>query len=443
MILVVTNYIEKILKKYKNLNLNAIDDRKGRIGPKNVRFDVSTYYGLFNISPDRLHVYSQSNFGTVRSNAGVYKGKWMYEVQIGSRGVMQLGWSTAQCKFNQETGVGWYKNKKNLTLQFFLLLLRFQGDVPNSYAYDGNRMKKWNVATHKYGEAWVAGDVIGSTIDMDEGTISFLRNGKNLGTAFDKISMGPGIVYFPTVSLAYSEKLSANFGLTSMRYQVNGYQTLEQAPLHQVQKSKILFDWFEKLLIRLENNDETNDSFDKQLFNVRTFLLCLARIILKEIGLTVDSTYVAQETFIPLIKKLKIDNTLDTCLDLMWSILEVHEMKVFLETTITYFFSIFRQVSNFLEFPEQRATLELLNRLCQHGQTRRYLLQFVLFENNIVTFIHVKPIEDDRMTDIVNKIWYENSSMENNKTYYENSCDKIKFWTSGKLRLCFFLFFFF
>lgn len=82
------------------------DDRPGRIGPKTVRFDVSTHHGLFIVSPDRLSVNSQSNFSTMRANAAFYSGKWMYEVQLGSKGVMQIGWGTATCKFSQESGVG-------------------------------------------------------------------------------------------------------------------------------------------------------------------------------------------------------------------------------------------------------------------------------------------------------------------------------------------------
>ena len=33
-------------------------------------------------------------------------GKWQYELQLGSKGVMQLGWSTVSTKFSQEKGVG-------------------------------------------------------------------------------------------------------------------------------------------------------------------------------------------------------------------------------------------------------------------------------------------------------------------------------------------------
>ena len=32
----------------------------------------------------------------------VLKGKWMYEILLGSKGIMQLGWATLQCKFTNE-----------------------------------------------------------------------------------------------------------------------------------------------------------------------------------------------------------------------------------------------------------------------------------------------------------------------------------------------------
>lgn len=68
--------------------------------------DVGSHVGSFIISTDRLGVSSQCNFGSVRACACVYKGKWQYEVQLGSNGVMQVGWATLETKFSQEKGVG-------------------------------------------------------------------------------------------------------------------------------------------------------------------------------------------------------------------------------------------------------------------------------------------------------------------------------------------------
>ena len=49
------------------------------------------------------------------------------------------------------------------------------GDTADSYAYDGNRLRKWNMKTMKYGESWLTGDVISCCIDCDEGSIRFYR----------------------------------------------------------------------------------------------------------------------------------------------------------------------------------------------------------------------------------------------------------------------------
>jgi hypothetical protein len=44
----------------------------------------------------------------------------MYEVVVETQGIMQLGWTTLQCRFTNEEGVG---------------------DSPDSYAIDGKRSK--------------------------------------------------------------------------------------------------------------------------------------------------------------------------------------------------------------------------------------------------------------------------------------------------------------
>ena len=56
-----------------------------------------------------------------------------------------------------------------------IIVITAVGDTVNSYAYDGNRVRKWNVSTQKYGETWLSGDIIGCTIDLDSGVIEFYR----------------------------------------------------------------------------------------------------------------------------------------------------------------------------------------------------------------------------------------------------------------------------
>ena len=92
-------------------------------------------------SPVFTQVIGHSNFGTIRSTTCVYKGeavllcgpgvgrtleglgweaalvslwgltwpflgKWVYEVLISSQGLMQIGWCTINCRFNQEVHEG-------------------------------------------------------------------------------------------------------------------------------------------------------------------------------------------------------------------------------------------------------------------------------------------------------------------------------------------------
>ena len=55
----------------------------------------------------------------------------MYEVLLGTSGLMQVGWCLASCKFNREEGVG---------------------DTKDSYAFDGYREARWNGrSSTKYG----------------------------------------------------------------------------------------------------------------------------------------------------------------------------------------------------------------------------------------------------------------------------------------------------
>lgn len=158
----------------------------GRLGPGHAMFDVSTNVGSLIIDCDRLGLSSHSAFSSIKATVGVFRGKWQYEVMLGSKGVMQVGWATQKCRFSQEKGVG---------------------DTEDSYAFDGNRVRKWNLNTFVYGENWYPGDVIGCTIDLEDGSIDFYRNGKHLGLAFNRVRVGPGMVYFPAVSLG---KISLN-----------------------------------------------------------------------------------------------------------------------------------------------------------------------------------------------------------------------------------------
>ncbi|XP_076244772.1 E3 ubiquitin-protein ligase RNF123 [Calliopsis andreniformis] len=420
----VDEYIKTTLTK--NVQ-NTEDNRVGRIGPNLVRFDISLIQGLCMISPDRLSINSKSNFSTMRANTAVYKGKWMYELQLGSKGVMQVGWSTIDCVFNQERGVG---------------------DTVNSYAYDGNRVRKWNVLTHKYGEPWLTGDIIGCALDMDNGTVDFYRNGKHLGRAFENIAMGAGFAYFPSVSLALTEILTANFGSTPMRYPIKGYEPLQAPPEKEIAQATFLFEWFLqiiKLMDMRENEDERNILRDGNM-SIQALLMCLSRLVLNHIGPLLTVPYVTEYIFYPFLQQLSESKTnsgkeyvqstvhssmLLTCFDLLWTFLEEHEIKACLESMVFCLLSKFRYVSLSLEYPSQCRTLLLLTKICQHTSTRQYLLQYLLFDRvRFANFMHVKPLDEGGLADMISKVWWETNpvdpAVEANKASYMDICEKIK-----------------
>ncbi|KAM7401506.1 hypothetical protein PAMP_016815 [Pampus punctatissimus] len=125
-------HLERLLSEGEPAEESPDQPVEGRLGPQPVVLDhTSGFEGLLFVDDDLLGVIGHSNFSSIRATTCVYKGKWTYEVLISSQGLMQIGWCTLNCRFNQEEGVG---------------------DTPDSYAYDGNRVRKWNVTTTNYGK---------------------------------------------------------------------------------------------------------------------------------------------------------------------------------------------------------------------------------------------------------------------------------------------------
>lgn len=127
-----------------------------------------------------LGVESDAKFSSIRANTAVVKNQFYYEVLLLSSGVMQIGWCSLQSQFTRNEGVG---------------------DDAISYAFDGNRVKKWNGSSSDYGEQWSTGDVIGTLIDLKNGEICFWRNNRYLGVAFANVPSGPNRAYFPAISM--------------------------------------------------------------------------------------------------------------------------------------------------------------------------------------------------------------------------------------------------
>ncbi|XP_015186457.1 PREDICTED: E3 ubiquitin-protein ligase RNF123-like isoform X2 [Polistes dominula] len=403
---------------------NLTDNRIGRIGQKEVKFDINSRVGLMISSPDRNSVIAQGNFCTIRANTGVYKNKWMYEVQIGSKGIMQIGWGTINCKYSLTVGVG---------------------DTPNSYSYDGNRIKKWNVNPIRYGEKWVPGDIIGCTLDMNEGIMSFYRNGRNLGVAFDEIPMGPGMAYFPTISLTYTESLTAIFGDIPFRYPVEDYQPIEMVPEIEIAHASFIIHWINQILdymIQLNYNILLVDNS----ITVQAYLNCILEDLMKKLSPLLSISYVVEVVFIPFlyditdIKSLGAKASLSanksrikimTFLDILWTFLDETQVKHLLEEIIGLLYLLFRHIPFQPEYSKQFDILALLINLCLHTQTRHYYLNYELFDRvRFFNFVYIKPMDHTFLEHIINEPWWEtnplNEVINSRKFAYFKAIENIK-----------------
>lgn len=411
-----------------------IDKRPGRLGQPQVIFDSATQVGMFIMSADRLRANSQSNFSTLRANTCFYQGKWQYELQLETKGVMQVGWAMANCKFSSEIGVG---------------------DTIKSYAYDGNRMRKWNVSTNTYGESWLSGDIIGSTVDLDKGTICFYRNGRSLGEAFTDIQMGPGHAYFPAVSLAFNEILVANFGGTPFKYPVEGFLPPQQAPTGFVTRASQIFQWFGKLL-------ETSEMFNspkrvvlntnyKKISSSASFLV-FARLLMHELVPLLHNPYIIESNLVPFLYSLvdvsqfmdeeefpdvTPNSKFNLFFDMLAFFVEPHEIKYLVDGIVKCLLSTFKQVSESVSHTKQREALIILSTVLFHQAARTHLLTQIPFTlTKLPELMDVKPLDKEGMQAAVPTAWWDLPEEEDKpakfkfggktKSSYMNSCKKLK-----------------
>lgn len=82
------SFIDKQLKECYTQHPEASNTSVGRLGHDRVNWDLCTNVGSLIIDADRLGLSSHSSFSSIKANCCVFKGKWMYEVMLGSKGVM-------------------------------------------------------------------------------------------------------------------------------------------------------------------------------------------------------------------------------------------------------------------------------------------------------------------------------------------------------------------
>lgn len=296
---------------------------------------------------------------------------------------MQIGWCSLRCIFSQDglgTGVG---------------------DTLGSYGFDGSKKRIWHLESRPYGTTfWRNGDIIGVLVDLDEKTITYCRNGKSLGLAFENINFnGPG---YPAVSLAFHESLTANFGSAPFRFPQPGYQPIQDPPLGDLKKCESLLGYLSDLA-HLNSKMAGKKGKDVKLANGGTVaedavILIFGSMIVERLAGFFANRFIVEALIFPYIKRLCVmrsiqgksspilpgneESTLGSLLTLLWDHMDYDEITKLLETLVSYMESVYKEIANDVDYEKQRSIIVILTCLCNHTKTRKYLLKEVLFKNN-------------------------------------------------------------
>uniref|UniRef100_A0A669BMK4 RING-type E3 ubiquitin transferase n=1 Tax=Oreochromis niloticus TaxID=8128 RepID=A0A669BMK4_ORENI len=393
----------------------------GRLGPQPVVLDhTSGFEGLLFVDDDLLGVIGHSNFSSIRATTCVYKGKWAYEVLISSQGLMQIGWCTLSCRFNQEEGVG---------------------DTPDSYAYDGNRVRKWNVTTTNYGKVSVNTDRV----------LCVLRNGQSLGTAFTNIKMGPGIAYFPAISLSFKESVAFNFGSRPLRYP----SQLINPPAADLMKAHKLLGYIKNVLSTAIDTQEglvEKDCAVWRLHGEPTVLVTLAHIF-NHFAPLMCKVYLVEDVLMNFLLGIlegggSVDEhpLIQQLLDLFWLLMEDHEVNECLKQLMMSLLRAYRFSPIIPDLGFQIHYLRLTTAILRHEKSRKYLLSNLTFDVlRSVVFFYIKTplrVKEAGLEELIPTTWWpthfdkegkdelepkdESADERLRRRAYERGCQRLK-----------------
>uniref|UniRef100_A0A9J7X1D4 E3 ubiquitin-protein ligase RNF123 n=1 Tax=Cyprinus carpio carpio TaxID=630221 RepID=A0A9J7X1D4_CYPCA len=411
------------------------DQIDGCLGPSTVVLDHSSgFEGLLFVDDDLLGVIGHSNFSSIRATTCVYKGKWVYEVLISSQGLMQIGWCTLNCRFNQEEGVG---------------------DTPDSYAYDGNRVRKWNVTTTNYGKSWAAGDIVSCLIDLDEGTITFCLNGQSLGVAFSNIKTGPGFAYFPAISLSFKESVAFNFGSRPLRYPSHFYAYTYRfyiiPPTTDLTKANRLLGYLKTVLsTSIDTQLMARDGGTWQIQGDPTILVTLAHIF-NHFAPLMCKVYLVEDVLMNFLLSIlegggSVDEhpLIQQLLDLFWLLMEDHEVSECLKQLMMSLLRAYRFSPIIPDLGFQIHYLRLTTAILRHEKSRKYLsITFDVLRS--VVFFYIKTplrVKEAGLEELIPTTWWptrfdkegkderdtreETSEERLRRRAYERGCHRLK-----------------
>uniref|UniRef100_A0A8C8BMV1 Ryanodine receptor 2 n=1 Tax=Otus sunia TaxID=257818 RepID=A0A8C8BMV1_9STRI len=200
--------IQQDVKNRRNPRLvpyALLDDRTKKSNKDSLREAVRTLLGYgYNLechqSCCRIPRGRDLIFRTEKTYA-VKAGKWYFEFEAVTAGDMRVGWTRPGCLPDQELG-----------------------SDEEAFVFDGFKAQRWHQGNEHFGRSWLAGDVVGCMVDMNEHTMMFTLNGEILlddsgsELAFKDFEVGDG--FLPVCSLGPSQVGRMNFGkdVSTLKY---------------------------------------------------------------------------------------------------------------------------------------------------------------------------------------------------------------------------------
>ncbi|KAF1477241.1 Ryanodine receptor 2, partial [Pygoscelis antarcticus] len=207
--------IQQDVKNRRNPRLvpyALLDDRTKKSNKDSLREAVRTLLGYgYNLeAPDQDHatrldvcsgIMEKFRIFRTEKTYAVKAGKWYFEFEAVTAGDMRVGWTRPGCLPDQELG-----------------------SDEEAFVFDGFKAQRWHQGNEHFGRSWLAGDVVGCMVDMNEHTMMFTLNGEILlddsgsELAFKDFEVGAG--FLPVCSLGPSQVGRMNFGkdVSTLKY---------------------------------------------------------------------------------------------------------------------------------------------------------------------------------------------------------------------------------
>lgn len=193
--------IQCVHERLREMSESKVNSSAAGDGPAtdpmiDVKMSENDKDNMLRVSDDGLEALGQAEkqWTGARATHGANSGRWYYEATVCSAGICRVGYSTMAAHHEL-------------------------GRDAHGFGFGGTGMKSFQNAFEKYGETYGKGDVIGCYLELlpSGGSISYSKNGKDLGTAFTLPAALAGTVFFPALVLK-GAGVRLNFGATPFKY---------------------------------------------------------------------------------------------------------------------------------------------------------------------------------------------------------------------------------